>query len=67
MIVKVQTALYPLGAPALIYSRDRSVFEQRLLSDREAIKMRGDVKAYFEADHARGRLELKERVPDQDW
>jgi len=67
MIVKVQIALFPPGAPALIYNKSRSVNQTRYLSKDELKKMGEDMKAYFQAKNDTNKITLIVRIPDEDW
>lgn len=67
MIVKVQRALFPPNAPALIYNKSRTVMQTRQLSKKDLAKFGEDMKAYFQAKHEDGKITLIKRNPDEDW
>jgi len=66
-IVKVQAPLFPVGAPALVYNRTRSVMLQCPLDSLMKKMLGGRVKGYFQADIENGKVRLIKRVPDRDW
>lgn len=67
MIVKVQRALYPTNAPALIYNKSRTVMQTRQLSKKELQEMGEDMKAFFQARNDANEITLIKRNPDEDW
>lgn len=66
-IVKVQVPLFPKGAPALVYNKDRSVMQQCPVDASLKKLMRGRAKAYFAANIEGGKIRLIRQTPDQDW
>lgn len=70
-IVKVQRALFPKNAPALIYDRKQSWIEQRSLGCDVAADLGSDPKGYFQAtlksDGGGKCWIIGNRVKDQDW
>jgi hypothetical protein len=67
VIVKVQVAQFPPGAPALIYAKDRKRLVQMELPADVTRQMRGAAKAYFRAVWTGDGCTLRERVADQSW
>ena len=67
VVVKVQCALYPADAPALVYARGREhTVLQRL--DRRIRRVLGDdVKGYFRATWNGTGWKIGARVADQGW
>lgn len=79
-IVKVQVALMPKGAPALIIPKDCAAkiaevghmqgggrIQTRKLDADTLRALNGDSKGYFKASFVGGRWKLGRRVQDQDW
>jgi hypothetical protein len=48
-VVKVQVAMFPKGAPALIYDEGGEHVQQRKLDDAEERQMHGKMKVFFNA------------------
>jgi hypothetical protein len=67
MIVKVQRALFPADAEAMIYDRTRQLTVVRHLTPEELLKLGGSAKGYFNAEYENGDFTLLDRVPDQPW
>jgi hypothetical protein len=66
-IVKVQRALFPRDAPALIYDQSRAHTVQAELSEDVRHQMGGEAKAYFRAVWTGKTFVLRERVANQPW
>ncbi len=68
MIVKLQRAQFPAGAPMLVYNQDRSVLLHVVETKPLLERLRGRPKAYFEATlNAVGELDLGDEAPEQPW
>jgi hypothetical protein len=67
MIVKVQRALFPADAEAMIYDRTRQRLVVRHLTPDELLKLGDRAKGYFNAEHENDDFTLLDQVPDQPW
>ena len=72
IVVKVQVAQFPKGAPALIYDRARKHTEAVVLASHITKALGDDAKGYFEAtlspDVGDGPYwKLGKRIADQSW
>lgn len=66
-IVKVQQALFPAGASALVYGEGRSMVAQMELPKHVRKALGDDPKGYFEATRSNGQWVIGKRVEDQPW
>jgi hypothetical protein len=66
-IVKVQVAIVPRGAPALIYDQRREKVTQQVLTRGTMKHMGHDLKGYFEALWETGQWKIGKRVANEDW
>lgn len=67
-IVKVQVALVPRGAPALIYDKERKHVSQQILASATVKSLNADLKGYFDAAWNGHRWIVGNRVEQpKDW
>lgn len=66
-IVKVQQALFPPGAPALVYAKNKAHIRQMELPKAVRDAMGPDAKAYFHAETVDGSWKIGKRAPAQSW
>lgn len=68
-IVKVQVAIVPRGAPAMIYDRERRRISYRHLDRATTEALGEDLKGYFDARWLveQQRWDIGRRVEDQSW
>jgi hypothetical protein len=66
-VVKVQVAIVPPGAPALIYDKNRERITQQNLSRHVKRALKNDLKGYFTATWAGVSWQIGKRVKDEDW
>jgi hypothetical protein len=69
MIVKVQRSIFPPDANCLIYNKAHTVMGQFAVTDEIRDARGDDMKGYFIAKYREedGKVELIDRVADQDW
>jgi hypothetical protein len=66
-IIKVQVAIMPPGAPALIYDKDRAHTTQQYLPKAVRKALKGDLKGYFDGSWVENEWFIGKRVKDEDW
>ena len=69
MIVKIQIPLFSNknNPPALVYNKDRSLYEYIEVTEELKKRMNGNAKAYFSVRGNGKPLEIVGRVEDQSW
>lgn len=66
-IVKVQVALFPAGAPALVYAKGKRNMVQQEISQGARDALKGDAKGYFEAEFDGKEWKIGSRTMPQAW
>ena len=66
-IIKVQVALSPRGAPALIYKHGRELMTHQALAPAVVRALGTDPKGYFDGEYVDGHWKIGARVANQSW
>ena len=66
-IIKVQRPIFPQNAPALIYNKKETIFQQMPLEGALKVAMGDSLKSYFEVAIAEGEIKLLRQVFNQGW
>lgn len=67
LVVKIQRALFPPGAPGLIYNKARTFNAEMDLPAKVIELMAGRPKLYAEVEIHGGALSVVRVLPDQPW
>ena len=67
MIVKAQLSLNDDGQTVLVYTEDRSIFQQFDATPEVVAAIGDDRRAFFYANVLSGYMHLGQRAPEQGW